>query len=248
MHFLRRVKEDGRTALQTPIVRLANPTTGEKGTLVLTAHVADPEYFAVLRERIHAAGAPVFFEGVRPLSNDPEHWRERYHALLRAIREDFYAEVAGLGFLAFQGEHLAPEPYWRNADVTCCALADRLREARVKTLQYELALQALRKLVRDAKRGQPDALRSVERLLKWGLLGLSFEFVMRAARLLSNTRRFHTVINDWRSDVAARTVLQANEPDFVLIYGAAHGPPILDHFKRAGFRETGREWVTLFTL
>jgi len=248
MHFLRRVKEDGRTALQTPLIRLSNAKTGAAATLVLTAHMAEPAYFDALRERVRAANAPVYFEGVRAVSDEPDHWHERYHALLRAIREDFYAEVASLGLLAFQGDHLQPEPYWRNADVTCCALAERLRSAGVRTRQYNVALQALRRLVRDAKAGRPEALRSLERLLKWGLVGLSFEFVLRVARLFPNTRRFHAVVNDWRSEVAVETVLRAGEPDFVLLYGAAHGPPILDGLRKAGYRERSREWVTLFRV
>lgn len=33
----------------------------------------------------------------------------------------------------------------------------------------------------------------------------------------------------------------------MLIYGAAHGDTLLKGFARAGYRETGRVWRTVFT-
>jgi hypothetical protein len=244
MENLRRRRVAGKTALQTPIVSLKNSRDGRSAKLVLTAHLGEAAYFEKLNRAIAAAGAPVFYESVRPTSDDPHHWEEPYHRFLRSLREDLYHGIAGLGMLAFQGDCLAPEPGWVNADVDCCELAARLREAGVPLFRYEIAFGLLRQLIQRARHGDSAALKTLERAIKWGLIAVSVTAVFKLVQLLPRTRSLYAVINDWRSARAVEAVEKAGG-DFLLIYGAAHGETLLQGLKEHGFRETGREWHTV---
>ncbi|MEO6397194.1 MAG: hypothetical protein ABIP13_01885 [Tepidiformaceae bacterium] len=246
MQNLRRKRLAGKIALQTPVISLQNSRDGRRATLVLTAHLGDESYFQELRTAIARTEAPVYFESVRSLDSSAEHWREPYHRFLKSLREDLYAGIAGLGLLAFQGDHLAPEPGWTNADVDCCTLATKLRAAKVPLLRYEMAFGLLRQLISRAQRGDQAALRSLEKAIKWGLFAVSFAPLFNLVRLMPRTRSFYHVISDWRSEEAVKVVDGAGG-DFVLIYGAAHGELILQGLARVGFGETSRRWLTVFT-
>ncbi len=246
MQNLRRKRIRGRTTLQTPIISLRNSRDGRQATLVLTAHLGDESYFRALQTAIAHTQRRVYFESVRSLDPSPEHWAEPYHHFLKSLREDLYNGIASLGLLAFQGDSLAPEPGWTNADVDCCALARELRRARVPLVRYEIAFGLLRQLIRQAQRGDKAALRTLERAIKWGLIAVSLTAVFNLVRLLPRTRSLYAVINDWRSAEAVKTV-DAAGGDFVLIYGAAHGETILRGLADCGFRETTRDWLTVFT-
>lgn len=248
MDCLRHKRESGRSALQTPVITLADREHGRRGTLVLTAHLGEAEYFERLREIIDGKGAPVFYESIRSRDDSEAHWRERHHRFLRRLRRDVYNDMAGLGLFAFQGEHLAPENGWRNADVDCCQFADKLRERHVSMLKYDLAIGALQRMVRKAKTGNEDAARMLQRMFQLGLLLVSVSYVFEAVNLIPSSRRFQQVANDWRNTAAAKTVLDSGVDDFVLVYGAAHGPGLLKLLGKAGYEETGREWLTVFRL
>ncbi|MGE5595754.1 MAG: hypothetical protein ACM3S1_06915 [Hyphomicrobiales bacterium] len=247
MDTLRSRRANGKTFLQTPVVHLRNGGTGQRATLVLTAHLGEARYFERLRNAISASPGQIFFESVRSRDSSEAHWHERYHHLLRRIREDIYRDIAGLGLFTFQGEALAPDPFWINADVDCCQLAARLRQQGVSTLKYDLALDSLSRLVRRARSGNAEAAKTIESLLKYGLLFISAGFVFEALRWLPGTRKFQAAANDWRNEFAARTVLDQAKGDWVLIYGAAHGPGLLRLFRKAGYHETHRDWLTVFT-
>lgn len=246
MENLRRKRVSGKTALQTPVISLRKGRGERHATLILTAHLGDETYFQEVRRAVSAAGAPVFYESVRSLDSSPEHWQEPYHHFLKSLREDLYHGIASLGLMAFQGDCLAPEPGWTNADVDCCALAERLRAARVPLFRYEIAFGLLRQMIQQAARGDRTALKTLETAIKWGLIAVSVTAVFKFVQLLPRTRSLYRVINDWRSAHAVETVAKA-DGDFVLIYGAAHGETLLDGLKARGFRETGREWLTVFT-
>ena len=246
MQNLRRKRIAGKTALQTPVISLRNPRDGRRATLVLTAHLGDESYFQELRTAVAHLQTQVYFESVRALDAEPEHWREPYHHFLKSLREDLYAGIASLGLMAFQGDRLAPEPGWANADVDCCALAAQLRAARVPLLRYEVAFGLLRQLIQQAQRGDRAARRTLERAIKWGLIAVSLTAVFNLVRLLPRTRSLYRVINDWRIAEAVKIVDGAGG-DFVLIYGAAHGESILAGLADLGFHETSRKWLTVFT-
>lgn len=248
MDTLRHRREGGRSALQTPVITLADREHRRRGTLVLTAHLGEAEYFERLRETIDGEGAPVFYESIRSRDDSEAHWRERHHRFLRRLRRDVYNDMAELGLFAFQGEHLAPAPGWRNADVDCCQFADKLRERHVSMLKYDLAISALQRMVRKARSGNEDAARMLQRTFQLGLLLVSVSYVFEAVNLIPSSRRFQQVANEWRNAVAAKTVLDSNEDDFVLVYGAAHGPGLLKLLAKAGYEETGRTWHTVFRL
>jgi hypothetical protein len=246
MKNLRHRRVAGRTTLQTPAIWLRNSTTGRKGLLVLTAHLGDPSYFERLQALIAHESLPVFYESVRARTTDEAHWREPFHRFLKALREDFYEGVAALGLLAFQTDYLKPGPEWANADVDCCDLADELRARDVSIGRYQMALGVLQALVQRARNGDPQARATLVRTLKWGLIAVSVTGVIELVRFLPKSRRFHLVINDWRSKRAVEAVMAANTEGFVLIYGAAHGDTLMAELETAGFREVRREWHTVF--
>jgi hypothetical protein len=247
MDTLRHARIEGRSALQTPVIHLRH-RDGRTGTLVLTAHLGDAHYFETLRKLIAASGATVFFESIRARDDSPEHWREKYHRLLFRLRTEVYHDVSSLGIFAFQGDALAPEPSWVSADIDCCQFASALRAAGVRTFQYDLAITMLRGIVRKAKAGNREAARTIEMMMKSGLILVSLPLVFDALKLLPNSRSFQSVANDQRNAVAVRTVLDAKPESFVLVYGAAHGPGLLSLLRKAGYEETGREWYSVFTL
>jgi hypothetical protein len=244
MDDLRRARDGRHILLQAPVVELEAPG-GRCGTLVLTAHLGEPSYFAALRERVAAIDAPVYFEAVRAITEEPAHWQERYHRFLRRLREDIYAGVSRLGVLAFQGQELGPEPGWISADVTCCELADELRRRNVSLFRYELALELFGQIVARAERGDPAARKGLELALRGGLLAISFSFLFEAARLMPGTREFHAVIDDWRSAAAVRRVMADCPRSFVLVYGAAHGHSLRKELLAHGYRERRRSWHTV---
>ena len=246
MQNLRRTRRGTRSALETPVIHLFNVEDGRRATLVLTAHLGEVSYYQRLRRTIAEFEASVYFESVRSVDPSPAHWDEPYHRFLKSLREDIYAGIASLDIFAFQGDQLAPEPDWTNADVDCCALADALRDSQVPLLRYELAFAVLRRLIQRAEGGDEAARNILERALKWGLMAVSFIPVLSFVKLLPRTRAFYAVVNDWRSAEAVKIVDEAHR-DFLLIYGAAHGETILQGLADRGFRETGRSWMTVFT-
>jgi hypothetical protein len=247
MKNLRHRRIAGKTTLQTPAIWLRHPKTGRKGLIVLTAHLGDQRYFERLQTLVAGEDAPVFFESVRSRTADEAHWREPYHRFLKTLREDLYQGISALGLLAFQTDHMKPDAAWINADVDCCELADELRAKGVSVARYQLALGVLQGLVTRAKNGDEKARNTLIRTLKWGLIAVSVTGVIELVRFLPKSRRFHLVINDWRSRRAAEVVLAAKTDDFVLIYGAAHGDSLMSEFEKAGFREVRREWHTVFS-
>jgi hypothetical protein len=212
---------------------------------VLTAHLGDASYYRELKAAIQQAGGTVYFESVRSVDDSEEHWREPYHNFLKTLREAIYAGIAGVGPLVFQGDHLLPEPGWLNADVDCCNLAAKLREARVQLAPYKMSFVLLEQLIRRAKRGDAAARMALERSIKWGLMAISLPFVFEIANRLPRTRTLYAVINDWRSAQAVAAV-SLSQGDFVLVYGAAHGDQLLRGLAKHGFREVRREWLTVF--
>ncbi|MEO9256451.1 MAG: hypothetical protein ABI305_13000 [Tepidiformaceae bacterium] len=246
MKNLRHRRVAGRTTLQTPAIWLHNPKTGRNGLLVLTAHLGETRYFERLQQLVEHEGVPVFYESVRARSTDEAHWREPYHRFLKTLREDLYEGISALGLLAFQTDHMKPDASWINADVDCCELADELRAREVSVGRYQMALGVLQSLVTRAKNGDEGARATLIRTLKWGLIAVSVTGVIEFVRFLPKSRRFHLVINDWRSKHAVNAVERANTDGFVLIYGAAHGDSLMAGFERAGFRELRREWHTVF--
>ena len=247
MDNLRRRRLGGRTALQTPVVSLAHAGDRRRAVIVLTAHLGDQSYYDNLRAVIERELGTVYFESVRSLDDREEHWREPYHSFLKNLREQLYAGIASVGPFAFQGDHLLPQRGWVNADVDCCALAAKLREARVALAPYNISLALLQRLIERAKRGDIGARMSLERAIKWGLLAISLPFVFEFANRLPRTRALYAVINDWRSAEAVASVLRT-EDDFVLVYGAAHGDALLRGLAERGFREVRREWLTVLLV
>lgn len=247
MKNLRHRRIAGRTTLQTPAIWLHNSRTGRDGLLVLTAHLGEARYFERLQKLVEHEHVPVFYESVRARSTDEAHWREPYHRFLKTLREDLYEGISALGLLAFQTDHMKPDATWINADVDCCELADELRASDVSVGRYQMALGVLQSLVERAQGGDAGARATLVRTLKWGLIAVSITGVMQFVRFLPKSRRFHLVINDWRSKHAVETVAKANADDFVLVYGAAHGDSLMAGLEQAGFRELRREWFTVFT-
>ena len=247
MDCLRRGRVEGRSVLQTPVVHLRRARDGRRATLVLTVHLAEPAYFAGLNAAIRDANAQVFFESIRSVDASTKHWDEKYHRLLRAIREDLYLGIAELGLFSFQAEYLAPSPDWVNSDVTCCEFAAKLREAKVSTVKYELALAVFMKFVQRAKSGDREARRAIEAMLKKGLLAVSVLPLLELQRFLPGMRGFQSVAADWRNDVAVAKVDAESDGDFVLVYGAAHGPGLISLLRKRGFVEVDREWHTAFS-
>lgn len=248
MDCLRTRRVEGKAALQTPVITLENRAIGGTATLVLTAHLGDPGYFAAMRNAVHEAPGTVFFESIRPRDLSEAHWNEKYHRLLKRIREDLYVTLSDLEGLSFQGEQLKPEPEWRSADVDCCEFAAELRRRKVNTLRYELALGALDGLLAKARAGNKQALKSLQTMVKAGLMFISVGYVFEFISWLPSSRGFQSVAADWRNEVAAKIVLESGEKDFVLIYGAAHGPGLIELLAKGGYREARREWHTVFTL
>lgn len=245
MNTLRRQWSRGRVSLQTPVIELAGPGS-RRGQLVLTAHLGEPDYFAALAALLDTSPT-VFFEAVRAVDTAPEHWREPAHRFLAELRE-VYAGIADLELLAFQGTALAPREDWVSADVTCCELAARLRQENVSLWRQEMALKALKRIVARAQSGDEVAAKAIVTALQYGLLAASVSAVFSLLTWFPTTRSFYRILNEWRSARAARSVLAADVPDFTLVYGAAHGESLLRELARAGYRETGREWRTVFTL
>ena len=246
MDALRRQWSNGKVSLQTPVVTLAHRGDQRTITLVLTAHLGEARYYERLNEML-AVKEHVFFEGVRAASDDPEHARDAQHRFLRELRE-VYAGLASLGRLSFQGAALAPQPEWTNADVTCCELAEELRRRGVSMWRQETAMKILKQVVERGRNGDEFAARSITLALQCGLLAVSMSGVFTLLSWLPTTRGLYTVLNDWRSNRAARCVLESGATEATLIYGAAHADSIMSELRRAGFRETGREWHTVFTL
>jgi hypothetical protein len=245
MKNLRRKRLGGKTALQTPIVFLENDSEQRRAALVLTAHLGDASYYQNLRKLIQEVRGSVYFEAVRSRDDSEEHWKEPYHQFLRRLREDIYNGIASVGPLVFQGDQLAPLPEWKNADVDCCELAAKLRDAGVSLAPYKLSFALLTRLIDSAKQGDVAARLALEKSLKWGLLAISLPMVFELARRVPRTSALYGVINDWRSERAVADVCPG-DGDFVLIYGAAHGDSLLRGLEACGFREVGREWVTVF--
>jgi hypothetical protein len=245
MDTLRRRRTGRKVSLQTPAIRLER-RDGRRGLLVLTAHLGEARYFEELRALLDSQVA-VFFESVQSVSDDPEHWRDGHHRFLRELR-DVYAGIAGLGLLDYQGTGLAPRESWVSADVTCCELAAKLRAERVGLWRQEAAMKALRQIVARAQAGDERAGRAIVLALQWGLLAASVTAVFTLLSWLPTTRSLYRVLNDWRSERAVRVVLAADLPEFALVYGAAHGESLLRELRGAGYRETDREWHTVFTL
>ena len=245
---LRTRRVAGRFAVKTPIVTLEEERTGRVGTLVLTAHLGEAGYFEQLAAAIRRAPGQVFFESVRTRDPDPEHWRDPRHRLLRRLRTDVYRELAALGPFAFQGDALVPGEGWVNADVDCCEFAEELGRARVSTLRYELAIDALSGMLKSARTGNRGAARQVELLLRYGLLVIGLPGVFDVLRLLPANNRFQRVAADWRNQVAVAKVMAEGKGDFVLIYGAAHGPGLIALLRERGFRETERRWLTVLRV
>jgi hypothetical protein len=234
--------------LQAPVITIWNPRSQQSGLLILTAHLGDVEYFQGLCDVVRSAPGDVFFEGIRWPADDSAHLAEGYHRFLRRIVVDLYEGISNLGVLAFQRTYLAPEPSWINADVTCCELASRLREQNVSITRPSMALGIILRLVERAGHGDEQARYALHRMLRWGLMAISVEVAFRSVALFPSTRRLHRVLNEWRSGNAARTVLARATGDFSMIYGAAHGPSLISQFEAAGFKETGREWRTVFAV
>lgn len=247
MDCLRRGRVEGRSVLQTPVVHLRRARDGRRGRLVLTVHLAEPAYFASLTAAIHDANAQVFFESIRSVDPSPRHWDEKYHRLLRGIREELYLGIADLGLFSFQATHLAPGVDWINSDVTCCEFADRLREAKVSTVKYELALAVFMKFVHRAQGGDHEARRAIEAMLKKGLLLASVLPLLELQRFLPGTGGFQVIATDWRNEAAVAKLDATNDGDFVLVYGAAHGPGLLRLLRKRGFEEVRRDWYTAFS-
>jgi hypothetical protein len=248
MKFLRNTRVNGRRAVQTPVISVRERAGRRSGAIVLTAHLGEPVYFQSVLDAVGRLPGTVFFESVRTADASDEHWRERYHRFLRAIREDVYRDIASLGLFAFQGDHLRPGSSWVNADVDCCQLAARLREKRVSVARYEAAIALLHGLVLRARDGNAEARKNLESMVKYGLLFLSFSFVFDVLKVLPSVSGFQAVVNDWRTARAVRQVLRDGDESFVLVYGAAHGPGILRLLERAGFEEVDREWLTVFRV
>lgn len=247
MRNLRRQRLGGRTVLQTPIILLENQDDGRRAALVLTAHLGEPRYYQDLRALLEGRRGTIYFESVRSRDDAEAHGAEPYHRFLRTLREDIYTGLASVGPLVFQGQRLAPEPTWVNADVDCCELASRLRDERVPLAQHELSFAVLRRLIEKAAAGDGMARAVLTRSLKFGLVAVSLPFVFETASRLPKTNRLLRVINDWRSARAVACV--ASTPgDFTLIYGAAHGDGLLRGLSAQGFREVQREWLTVFEL
>jgi hypothetical protein len=245
VNTLRRRRTGRKVSLQTPVIRLER-RDGRRGLLVLTAHLGESQYFDGLRTLLRRESS-VFFESVRSVSEEPEHWREGRHRFLRDLRE-VYAGIAALGLLDFQGAGLPPGSSWLSADVTCCELAAQLQREGVSVWRQEAALKALRQIVARAQAGDEASAKAIVLALKWGLLAASVTAVFALLTWLPTSRRFYRVLNDWRSERAVRTVLAASPPEFALVYGAAHGESLLRELRKAGYRETSREWYTVFTL
>ena len=248
MDCLRTRRIDRRAALQTPNISLRNAETGRQGTLVLTAHLGDPAYFESVRNVIERTGATVFYESIRRRDDSPEHWREKYHRLLKRIREDLYVTLSDLEGLAFQGIALAPGTDWVSADVDCCQFAGELRRRNISTLRYELALDMLDGLFTRVRAGNRSAAKTLEMMMKFGLMFVSVGYVFEFINWLPSSRGFQSVAADWRNDVAAKVVTSNATGDWVLVYGAAHGPGLLELFRKAGYVETQRDWQTVFTV
>jgi hypothetical protein len=245
VNTLRRQRNGRKVSLQTPVIRLER-RDGRRGLLVLTAHLGETRYFDELTALLD--GQPdVFFEAVRAVDESPAHWSDAHHRFLRDLRE-VYAGIASLGLLQYQGQGLAPEESWVNADVTCCELAAKLREENVSLWRQEAAMGALRQIVARAQAGDVRAGRAIVLALQWGLLAASVTAIFNLLSWLPTTRALYRVLNDWRSERAVRQVLDSGTPDFALVYGAAHGESILREFRKAGYREVDREWRTVFTL
>ena len=246
MEALRRQWSNGKVSLQTPVVTLTHPHDHREITLVLTAHLGEAGYFARLAEVV-ASGESVFFEGVRAASNDPNHARDAQHRFLRELRE-VYAGLASLGRLSFQGAALAPQPSWISADVTCCELAAELRRCGVSMWRQEAALRLLKQIVERAREGDDCAAKTITVALQCGLLAVSVSGVFALLSWLPTTRGLYAVLNEWRSKKAAQLVLASGAREATLIYGAAHAESLMGALRNAGFRETDREWHTVFTL
>jgi hypothetical protein len=246
MECLRTRGVGGRAALQTPIITLRNERTGQTGTLVLTAHLGEPKYFAAISDAIRSTSATVFFESIRSRDDRPEHWREKYHRLLWRIRQDLYVTLSDLEGLAFQGNALPPGPDWVNADVDCCEFAGELQRRNVSTRRYEMALDLLDGLLSRARSCSQRAAKTLATMLKFGLIFVSVGYVFEFIKWLPSSRGFQSVAAEWRNEVAARIVTSQARGDWVLVYGAAHGPGLLELFGKAGYRETEREWQTVF--
>lgn len=246
MKYLRNRRIGGRTALQTANVRLRNPHTGATGLVVLTAHLGDASYFERLAEVVEREGKTVFYESIIAESDDPAHWRESFHAFLRDLRENIYRAIADMGELAFQQNYLKPQPGWVNADVTCCELANELRRRNVSLTRYRLALAMVSGMVNRAASGDAKARASLVAALKWGLVAVSISGVFELVSFLPRSRRFHQVLNDWRSRRAVEIVMRVEGQSFVLIYGAAHGESVVAALAEHGFIETSTDWHTVF--
>ena len=245
MDTLRRQRSGRKVSLQTPVIRLEG-RDGRRGLLVLTAHLGESQYFDGLRAVLDGHRS-VFFESVQSVSEEPDHWREARHRFLRDLRE-VYAGIASLGLLDYQGDGLPPAESWVSADVTCCELAAQLQAEGVSLWRQETALKALRQIVARARAGDEASAKAIVLALKWGLLAASVTAIFTLLTWLPATRRFYRVLNDWRSERAVRTVVAADAPEFALVYGAAHGESLLRELRKAGYRETARDWHTVFTL
>jgi hypothetical protein len=245
LNTIRRKRTNHGIALQTPIIHLESDDRKCRAILVLTAHLGTADYFDDLSATIESLPGTVFYESVRA-AGPPGHARDAYHDFLRGLREDFYEGIAGLERLQFQGHRLAARPGWVNADVTCCELADRLRAERVSLRRQQLGLVAFRALIGRARAGDDGAARLIDRAVRWGLLAVTVEPIFGLVKLLPSSGRLLSVINDWRSDRALEWVLASEARDRVLVYGAAHGERLLAGFARAGYRETRRDWYTVF--
>jgi hypothetical protein len=245
MDTLRRQRDGRKVSLQTPVIQLER-RDGRSGLLVLTAHLGERRYFDELAELL--GGQPrVFYESVQSVDESPAHWSDGHHRFLRDLRE-VYAGIAGLGLLDYQARALTPAESWVNADVTCCELAAKLREERVSLWRQEAAMGALRQIVARAQAGDERAARGIVLALQWGLLAASVTAIFNLISWLPTTRALYRVLNDWRSEHAVSTILDADAPDFALVYGAAHGASLLRELRKAGYRETARDWHTVFTL
>ena len=239
---LLRIAADGSDKLEVAWVRFSPPPGRPPVTLVATAHVAEPAFFAAVQNRLDRSSV-VLMEGIRPEPYADEG-DGRDEGIASPLRD-----VAAQLRLVHQVEALQFRSSWIPADITQSELRRMLAAepaAPGDGPSFEEFRRDVSFVLFQYAREHPE---------------LGSETVEDRVRAGSARKLYADLIVEWAADPPPQPVLidarnrlalealdrRGPESEVVLCWGYAHGPDFIDRLAEQGYEVAEWTWHTVFS-
>lgn len=238
--------------IKTPVVSLYNPRSNRKVVLIGMMHIGDEAYYQKVQAVITSLQeCAVLYECVGKLSVQE---RKQLTKPERKILERFESMQKSRGLLKMilglddQLKGLTyDDPTWIRTDMSMLDLIRRLDRSgyRPPAPSKENKKNDLKKLLDGSDESQTF-------IARWffGCILAIIPLLVATSSITSlfngRSRRMTQVILHDRSTIAVEAIVDHSQhKDIVSIWGSAHLPGMIRLLRKEGFKETGREWLTV---